>query len=552
MRFAFAGRCSTEDNQDPETSRAWQLTRARSLIEPHGGVVVAEYFDAGLSRSIPWQRRPEAAQLLTEIKRTDRGFDAVVIGEPQRAFYGNQFGNTFPIFEHFAVPLWVPEIGGPIDPANEAHDLIMSVFSGVSKGERNRVKTRVRTAMAAQTKLEGRFLGGRPPYGYQLIDLGPHPHPAKAAEGKRLHGLAPDPQTAWVVARIFTEFIQGFGIFKIAEGLTRDGILSPSAYDRKRNPHRTGIAWSKSAVRTILRNPRYTGFQVWNKQRKTEVLMDLDDVSLGHVTAQRWNPAAEWVRSDQLSHEAIIDTETFETAQAIMPGREKDRTERNERRVKRPYQFRGRLRCGICERKMQGQWIHDQSYYRCRYAEEYALAEHIAHPRNVYLPEAAFRPAVDGWLATAFAPHRLKDTVIALARAAGNDAQQPHHRQAEKAITECDRKLAAHRRALEAGADPVVVTQWITETQQERNRAQEILRNRPAAAAEALTEEQITALVEGLSDMVGVIGDADPALKAEIYAGLGVTATYEPAKNRLRVEASPDPRSLMVRVRGGT
>jgi hypothetical protein len=44
----------------------------------------------------------------------------------------------------------VPEVGGPTDPDNEAHDLIMSVFGGVSKGERNRIKIRVRTAMAAQ------------------------------------------------------------------------------------------------------------------------------------------------------------------------------------------------------------------------------------------------------------------------------------------------------------------------------------------------------------------------------------------------------------------
>jgi hypothetical protein len=55
------------------------------------------------------------------------------VGEPQRAFYGNQFGNTFPIFAHYGVPLWVPEVGGPIDPDNEAHDLIMSVFGGASK-----------------------------------------------------------------------------------------------------------------------------------------------------------------------------------------------------------------------------------------------------------------------------------------------------------------------------------------------------------------------------------------------------------------------------------
>jgi hypothetical protein len=41
------------------------------------------------------------------------------------------------------------------------------------------------------------------------------------------------------------------GIFAIAEGLTRDGIPSPSAHDPVRNTHRSGVAWSKGAVRAI-------------------------------------------------------------------------------------------------------------------------------------------------------------------------------------------------------------------------------------------------------------------------------------------------------------
>jgi DNA invertase Pin-like site-specific DNA recombinase len=63
------------------------------------------------------------------------------------------------------VPLWVPEVGGPINPRNEAHDLVMSVFGGMSKGERNRIKIRVKAAMGAQAKNEGRFLGGARPTG---------------------------------------------------------------------------------------------------------------------------------------------------------------------------------------------------------------------------------------------------------------------------------------------------------------------------------------------------------------------------------------------------
>lgn len=84
MQVAFYGRVSTEDQQDPEASRGWQIARARQLVEPLGGTVVEEFFDIGLSRSLPWKRRPEAARLLDAFKNPARGFDAVagIIANP--------------------------------------------------------------------------------------------------------------------------------------------------------------------------------------------------------------------------------------------------------------------------------------------------------------------------------------------------------------------------------------------------------------------------------------------------------------------------------------
>ena len=87
---AFYGRCSTEDNQDPETSLGWQLSNARKFVEPLGGTVTAEFFDIGQSRSVPWERREEAARLLAHLKNADRGWSAVVVGEGTRLFGGSK------------------------------------------------------------------------------------------------------------------------------------------------------------------------------------------------------------------------------------------------------------------------------------------------------------------------------------------------------------------------------------------------------------------------------------------------------------------------------
>ncbi|MEU0962209.1 hypothetical protein ABZ328_22120 [Micromonospora aurantiaca] len=53
---------------------------------------------------------------------------------------------------------------------------------------------------------------------------------------------------------------------------------------------------------------------------------------------------------------------------------------------------------------MQGQYSHGDAYYRCRFPQEYALANQVPHPRNVYLREDALTDPLDSWLASAFAP----------------------------------------------------------------------------------------------------------------------------------------------------
>ena len=86
-----------------------------------------------------------------------------------------------PLFEHYGVQLWMPETGGRVDYASEHDEKTMTGLGLSSKREITRTSIRVRTAMAVQTREQGRYLGGRPPYGYGLADAGPHPNRAHAA-----------------------------------------------------------------------------------------------------------------------------------------------------------------------------------------------------------------------------------------------------------------------------------------------------------------------------------------------------------------------------------
>jgi DNA invertase Pin-like site-specific DNA recombinase len=226
LRFAFYARVSTKDYQDPVTSRARLRDQAASLVAGFGWIV-AEFFDVGWSRVLPWARRPQAAALLAALADPDRGFDAIVVGEYERAFDGSQYTMMAPLLEHYGVQLWMPEAGGRVNFGAEGDEQLMFALGVQSKREITRTRIRVHTAMAAQARDQGRYLGGRPPYGYRLADAGPHPNKAHAAWGRRAQRLEPDPQTAPVVRWMFAQRRAGHSLARITRALYDAGIPLP-------------------------------------------------------------------------------------------------------------------------------------------------------------------------------------------------------------------------------------------------------------------------------------------------------------------------------------
>ncbi|MCS7483731.1 recombinase family protein [Umezawaea endophytica] len=107
LRFAFYGRASTVEHQDPATSEGWQREAAEHLVAGHGRIV-ASYFDVGSSRRLPWRHRPQAAELLAALADSDRGFDAIVVGEYERAFAADQFQRMASLFRRHDIQIWLP------------------------------------------------------------------------------------------------------------------------------------------------------------------------------------------------------------------------------------------------------------------------------------------------------------------------------------------------------------------------------------------------------------------------------------------------------------
>jgi site-specific DNA recombinase len=55
---------------------------------------------------------------------------------------------------------------------------------------------------------------------------------------------------------------------------------------------------------------------VWGRQRRDEVLLDVNDVAAGHVSRMRWNDPDRWIWSTQPTHQPLVDQATFRAVQA--------------------------------------------------------------------------------------------------------------------------------------------------------------------------------------------------------------------------------------------
>lgn len=552
---AFYGRCSTEDNQDPETSRGWQLGNARKFVEPLGGTVSAEFFDIGQSRSVPWERRREGARLLAALKDPRRTWSALVVGEGTRCWFGNQFSLIAPRFAAYGVDLWVPELGGRFDPRNASHKMLMSVLGGMSESERQHVQARVRAAMDAQVVNEGRHQGGRAPYGYVTADGGPHPNPRKASEGFRLRVLAIEEASAEVVRRIFAEYLSGEGNRSIAAMLNREGVPCPSARRPDQNGHRIADGWQGSTIKAILDNPRYTGYAVFGRWARHEMLLDPDDVAAGHVTRFRRAGADRIVRSREPAHPAIVSVETFTAVQLLRRTKSAGglatarKGERGGRSTARTYLLRGLVRCGVCSRRMQGATIRKGAYYRCATRTMAPGAAAVAeHPRTVNLREDQVVPLVNDWIGHLFAPQNLDETVATLLgdqkrTAPGGDVAEAKARRAD-----ADQRLRRYQEAIAAGIDPSALVDAVNQAKAERDAAQAEIDG--AASGGTLDRADVYAMIDSLGDVGAALTGGNPVSLARLYKALDLAVRYEPGERAVYLEARP--RVDSGRVRGGT
>ncbi len=204
----------------------------------------------------------------------------------------------------------------PFDTGAAAGRMMLQMLAVFAEFEHATIVDRISAGIERRAK-EGRWFGGRPPFGYTF------------SSEERV--LIPDPVKAPVVRHVFDLYARKrLGTRTIAQQLRDEGAPAPSA------------GWGHPGVHWIINNPTYVGKIRWR-----------DKVFDG-------------------VHEPLIDEFTFAKAQAIM----RERGEHAKRRGNASdFLLSGLLRCGRCGKAYIGMSANGNGgryhYYACSGRQKY-------------------------------------------------------------------------------------------------------------------------------------------------------------------------------------
>lgn len=143
-----------------------------------------------------------------------------------------------------------------------------------AEGESRKTGMRVKSAQETMVK-QGKFVGGKAPYGYDLVYSG-----EVSNKGRALKKLKINEEQAEIVRKIFEYAVNyGYGAFKIARTLNEEGI----------KPIKD--AWNASTVNQILINPVYKGYITYNRRQRSECGGSYERLPMENwITAEEQNP----------------------------------------------------------------------------------------------------------------------------------------------------------------------------------------------------------------------------------------------------------------------
>ena len=196
-----------------------------------------------------------------------------------------------------------------IDTGHLQNEMILSMMSAFAQEESISISQNMRRGALMRMR-NGTFRLSQIPYGYRIDTSG---------------RLSPQPDEAYIVQKIFDDYLSGKGIATIARDLETQQI-----------PKLRGLSkWSKHGIIYILTNERYAGNEMFRKSYRTD-----------HIPFKKVENRGQKSRFfAEQTHPSIVPTETFERTQDLL---KKKSLQFGKPQPTQPYSFTRKIRCGSC------------------------------------------------------------------------------------------------------------------------------------------------------------------------------------------------------------
>jgi site-specific DNA recombinase len=525
-RFAFYGRLSTTDKQDPALSFPSQRKACEKKVAELGGEITREFTD---QESGAHDDRPGWSALTQEACDSEgRAFDAVVIYSTSRLARDVYLASLYHReLQAVGVPIHYAT-GGADDSAEGKIMLVLQ--QAFDQYERDKLSRETRRGMREASE-QGYRAGGRAPYGYRRV-LHQLDDDHLGDRDKARVTLERVPEQADVVTEIFEAFTtEKLSPKAIAERLNQPGGPPPPSHvDSARNTKRR---WASSTIREMLKNPVYTGKVVWNRR----------DFATGRQNGGgvRMRARDEWVVSEE-GHLPIVSDAMFESAQERFS--QKVRGEGSSQ-AKRTYVLSGMVKCcaGHSPRSMQGKARKGHHYYSCSYADDYgetaAIEEHAGQKSISAREDRLLRLVISFFDQRIFGPmriERLEKQLRASAREHRKKGKLAGTRM-RKQVSELDRKMKAQVQALEKGVEPELVSERIAELRGEKEALEESLSEIGAEREEAEADE-LTEQLARIPDLTQSLGEASPEVQRQVFEAFELEILYDKAERTIEMSAT--------------
>lgn len=301
-------------------SLAAQVSHYSRLIQSHNGwSYVGVYADEAITGTK--DERPEFQRMLDDCRA---GKIDLIITKAVSRFARNTITilSTVRELKEMCVDVYFEEQN--IHSTSADGELMLTILASFAQEESRSVSENCKWT------IRERFKNGEPPffrcYGYKWV------------EGQ----LQVVPEEAAVVKRIFEDYLSGMGLPTIIRNLNEEGI-----------PSRDGCHWSNVSLSYILRNERYIGDLLLQKEYVA------DHISKKKVRNNGELP--QYYVTD--AHEPIISRELFNAVQEEAERRREKYACKDGPTIGRVYPFTGRINCCTCGGRYRRKMANSGSKY---------------------------------------------------------------------------------------------------------------------------------------------------------------------------------------------